>query len=193
MALVAKSLVEAGPCRNKSKTETVLSEAEQLTIDGNNAFFLAVHAGDLSKVQSMLNEGQGVNVGNEKQDNEIHFAISGIIKWAIEGIATLNRLQIEDKNLLQIEDKNLLDILIKNGSFVDYRDASGKRPINLCFDKDEFGVQAAQFLLDLRDASGARVVDLTSVRSGDGFTLLCAQRAKLACAILPLLMSHVPV
>jgi ankyrin repeat protein len=156
---VAVGLTEAGPCRVPQPVTVSLTPAEQSVRDGDDAFLKAVHAGDVREVERLLAAGQKINVGNEKKESTMHLAILGLTTRAVQEFTVS-------------EETALLDMLVRHGAFADYVDATGKRPMNLCFDKLEFGVPFAAFLLGLRDATGALVVDLRATRPIDGNTVL---------------------
>ena len=164
MDAIAKSRAEAGPCRNKPKTATALTDEQKAQFEKDRQFLELIEAGQMDDVRAMLDAGQAINVGKESGESTMHLAIYGCCRR-------------------QSSDKEIIELLVKRGAFVDYADNTGKRPINVCCEMQEWGVPFAKVLLALQDKDGNKVVDLSTLNSYTQNNLLhdCAWVGNTAC------------
>ena len=148
----AKSLKEAGPCRNKPKNELTLSPEEQARQDADMKLLKLVEEGNVAEVKTMVDDQkQAVNVGDENGESSVHKCM---------------RIRSPEAAT------QMLTMLIEAGAFADYADSYGKRPISVCMEQGES--EASGLLMDallgLVDSSGGRVVDLAATNHKTGNT-----------------------
>jgi ankyrin repeat protein len=150
---------EAGACRNKPKS--VLSDDDQVIHACDEKFLEAIKDGKLDGVKEMIGAGQKTNVGDEGEESSFHKALLGIFQRAREAPS------VEAAEAIY-KDTQLVECLVEKGAFVDYPDKNGKRPINLCFDAQHFGVPICELLLNFKDSTGSRVLNLAATRQQNG-------------------------
>ena len=109
MPAPAKTLEEAGPCRNKPKASMTLSEEAQAQQDADDAFLLDIRAGALDKVADRLRKGQKVNVGTDGGESAVHCAVKSV-QGDAKNVATAIKL---------------IEKLVEHGAYVDYPDNYG--------------------------------------------------------------------
>ena len=151
-SMPAKSLKEAGPCRNKPKNELTLSPEEQARQDADMKLLKLVEEGNVAEVKTMVDDQkQAVNVGDENGESSVHKCM---------------RIRSPEAAT------QMLTMLIEAGAFADYADSYGKRPISVCMEQGES--EASGLLMDallgLVDSSGGRVVDLAATNHKTGNT-----------------------
>lgn len=159
---VAKALSEAPALRQKPKGNVTLSNEEQAALDGDAKFLESISENDFQAVKTSLDSGQLVNVADENGMSTVHAAIKGIAKASVNAL-----LERPSK-----DDLRVLYLLVERGAYLDYADAYGKKPIHVAMESSDHGVPMAEYMLNLRDQAGNRIVDLSYIVPADGNTLI---------------------
>lgn len=144
--------------RKRANSSVTLTPEAQALADGDNVFLQAIFNGEIAKVTTLLDAGQMINVEGENGLTTIHKAVAGIIEAQVKS----------NKGPTTKDDLQMLSLLVSRGAYVDYSDAYHKRPLNICFDAQEYGKAICEYLVSLVDESGARIVDMYFVREKDG-------------------------
>ena len=105
MDAIAKSR-RGGPCRNKPKTATALTDEQKAQFEKDRQFLELIEAGQMDDVRAMLDAGQAINVGKESGESTIP---------AIYGCC---RRQSSDKEIIEllVNEAHLSMMLITPGS-----------------------------------------------------------------------------
>lgn len=150
---IGKNAAECGPCRSKPKSAVAQSPEEQARQEADEDLLKKIEAGDIAGVKAMLEGGQSPNVGDENGQSSMHKV-----------------MLVRDSAVAQ----QVFSLLLEHGAFADYTDSYGKRPLSVCMEQGDSAAAALLLaaLLELKDAGGSRIVDLTSINPKTGNTLV---------------------